>query len=73
MVPQYGVSGYRQTGATSEPGRFILAIEADGASYSSETARDRDRIRQLTWNALVGSFTASGRLNGFETKRPRCS
>lgn len=29
------------------PGRFILGVECDGASYhSSATARDRDRIRQ---------------------------
>jgi len=31
----------------SNPGRFILGIECDGATYhSSATARDRDRIRQ---------------------------
>jgi hypothetical protein len=30
-----------------EPGRFVLAIECDGASYhSAPTARDRDRLRQ---------------------------
>jgi len=50
VVPQYGVSSYRLDFAVQHPempGRFILAIEADGASYhSSETARDRDRIRQ---------------------------
>src|SRR5207249_653993 len=29
------------------PGRFVLAIECDGATYhSSESARDRDRLRQ---------------------------
>ncbi len=29
-----------------EQGRFVLALEADGATYySTETARDRDRIR----------------------------
>ena len=50
LVPQYGVSGYRLDFAVQhpeEPGRFVLAIEADGAAYhSSDTARDRDRIRQ---------------------------
>jgi hypothetical protein len=30
-----------------KPGRFVLAIECDGATYhSSYTARDRDRLRQ---------------------------
>jgi len=50
LVPQYGVSGYRLDFAVQHPeekGRYVLALEADGASYhSSETARDRDRIRQ---------------------------
>jgi very-short-patch-repair endonuclease len=50
LVPQHGVSGYRLDFAVQhpvEPGRFVLAIEADGATYhSSDTARDRDRIRQ---------------------------
>ena len=48
--PQYGVSGYRIDFACAhpdEPGRMVLAIEADGASYHSvPTARDRDRLRQ---------------------------
>jgi very-short-patch-repair endonuclease len=50
LIPQYGVSGYRLDFAVQhpdQPGRFVLAIEADGAAYhSSDTARDRDRIRQ---------------------------
>ncbi len=50
VTPQYGVSGYRIDFACAhpgEPGRMVLAIEADGASYhSSPTARDRDRLRQ---------------------------
>ena len=49
-TPQYGVSGYRIDFACAhpdEPGRMILAIEADGASYhSAHTTRDRDRLRQ---------------------------
>ena len=47
---QYGVSGYRidfACGHPDEPGRMVLAIEADGASYhSAPTTRDRDRLRQ---------------------------
>jgi hypothetical protein len=38
------------------PGRYVLAVECDGAAYhSSRSARDRDRLRQgvlegLGWN-----------------------
>ena len=50
ITPQYGVSGYRIDFACAhpnQPGRMVLAIEADGASYhSTPTARDRDRLRQ---------------------------
>lgn len=50
VTPQYGVSRYRIDFAAAhpkEPGRMVLAIEADGASYHSvPTARDRDRLRQ---------------------------
>lgn len=50
VVCQHGVSRYRLDFAAQhpqEPGRFVLAIEADGATYhSSPTARDRDRLRQ---------------------------
>ena len=50
VTPQYGVSGYRIDFACAhpdEPGRMVLAVEADGASYHSvPTARDRDRLRQ---------------------------
>ncbi len=50
VTPQFGVSGYRIDFACAhpdEPGRMVLAIEADGASYhSTPTARARDRLRQ---------------------------
>ena len=50
VTPQYGVSGYRLDFACAhpnQPGRMLLAIEADGATYhSTPTARDRDRLRQ---------------------------
>jgi very-short-patch-repair endonuclease len=49
VVPQYGVGGYRVDFAVShpeDPGRMVLAIEADGASYrQSGSVRDRDRLR----------------------------
>ena len=47
---QVGCSGYRiDLGVIDpgRPGRFILGVECDGATYhSAYTARDRDRIRQ---------------------------
>jgi very-short-patch-repair endonuclease len=59
VVPQYGVGGYRVDFAAThpeDPGRMVLAIEADGASYrQSGSVRDRDRLRgehlqRLGWN-----------------------
>lgn len=50
VVHQVGCSGYRiDLGVVdpAEPGRFLLAVECDGATYhSAYTARDRDRLRQ---------------------------
>ncbi len=49
VVPQYGIGGYRVDFAAADPrdaSRMVLAIEADGASYSgSGSVRDRDRLR----------------------------
>ena len=50
LVSQYGASGYWIDFACmhpERPGEPVLAIETDGASYhSSQSARDRDRLRQ---------------------------
>lgn len=50
LVPQVGVAGYSiDFGVVDEtfPGRYLCGIECDGATYhSSESARDRDRLRQ---------------------------
>jgi very-short-patch-repair endonuclease len=50
LTPQYGTSGYWIDFAVQhplQPGRFVLAIDCDGATYhSSRSARDRDRLRQ---------------------------
>jgi very-short-patch-repair endonuclease len=50
LTPQYGVSGFWIDFVVHHPtaeGRLVLAIECDGATYhSSESARDRDRLRQ---------------------------
>ena len=54
--PQVGVSGYRiDIGVVDPraPGRYLLGVECDGASYhSGATARDRDRLRQLVLEGL---------------------
>ena len=50
VVPQVGVCGYRiDIGVLDHesPGRFVCGIECDGLAYhQSQTARDRDRLRQ---------------------------
>ena len=53
---QIGCSGYRIDLALvhpAHPGRYVLGIECDGATYhSSATARDRDRLRQDVLESL---------------------
>lgn len=60
LVAQYGVAGYWIDFAAAhptQPGRMVLAVEADGASYhSSSTARDRDRLRQDQLERLGWTF-----------------
>ena len=60
LTPQYGCSGYRIDMVASHPhrpGRHVLAIECDGASYhSSPIARERDRIRQQVLVSLGWQF-----------------
>ena len=55
VVPQVGTAGYRvDLGVLDDavPGRFVCGIECDGVAYhSSETARDRDRLRQQVLEA----------------------
>jgi very-short-patch-repair endonuclease len=52
VVPQVGVSGYfidLGVRHPQKPGAFILGVEFDGKSYhSGRSARDRDRLRQMT-------------------------
>jgi very-short-patch-repair endonuclease len=60
VMPRYGVGGYRVDFAAAhpaEPGRMVLAIEADGASYrDSRSARDRDRLRKEHLERLGWTF-----------------
>ena len=60
LIPQLGASRFRIDLVARHPkktGRFVLAIECDGASYhSSYTARDRDRLRQQQLENLGWRF-----------------
>lgn len=54
--PQVGCSGYRVDIGVVDPrapGRYLLGVECDGATYhSAATARDRDRLRQHVLESL---------------------
>ena len=60
VEPQYGVSGYFIDFVIAEkdlPGKWLLAVEFDGARYhSSRSARDRDRLRQRNLENLGWKF-----------------
>jgi very-short-patch-repair endonuclease len=60
IVPQYGVGQFRidlAVQSPNEPGRFVLAVECDGATYhSTPTARMRDRLRQRVLEDLGWHF-----------------
>lgn len=56
VVPQVGVAGYRVDLGIIDPerpGRFMLGVECDGATYhSSRVARERDILRQQVLEGL---------------------
>lgn len=60
VQPQVGSQGFYLDLAVrdpAKPGRYILAVECDGASYhSSLAARDRDRLRQSVLEGLGWRF-----------------
>jgi superfamily I DNA and/or RNA helicase/very-short-patch-repair endonuclease len=60
VTPQFGVSGYYidfVVAHPNRPGKWLLAVEFDGARYhSSNTARDRDRLRQNNLENLGWKF-----------------
>jgi very-short-patch-repair endonuclease len=60
LIPQMGASHFRidiVAEHPAKPGRYVLAIECDGATYhSSYTARDRDRLRQQQLENLGWRF-----------------
>ena len=55
-VPQVGVAGFFIDIAVMDPGnpgRYLMGIECDGATYhSAKSARDRDRLRQMILERL---------------------
>lgn len=60
VEPQVGTAGYFIDLAIRDPerpGRYVLAVECDGAAYhSSRSARDRDRLRQGVLEGLGWTF-----------------
>lgn len=60
VYPQWGFSDYYIDFALAhrdDPGRLVLAVEADGETYHrSESARDRDRLRQAHLEKLGWRF-----------------
>jgi len=60
VEPQVGCAGFYIDIAVRDPnnpGRYMLAVECDGATYhSSRSARDRDRIRQNVLEGLGWHF-----------------
>jgi len=77
VVPQYGVGGYRVDFAAAHPqdaARMVLAIEADGASYSgSGSVRDRDRLRGEHLQRLGWSFHRLWSTNWFQDPQAEVS
>lgn len=55
-VPQVGVAGFYIDLAVRDPGmpgRYLLGVECDGATYhSSKSTRDRDKVRQSVLEGL---------------------
>ncbi|HTV03043.1 MAG TPA: DUF3320 domain-containing protein, partial [Luteitalea sp.] len=70
---QVGVAGYRIDIGVRDPdapGRFVLGIECDGVAYhSSETARDRDRLRQQVLEARGWTIVRLWSTDWFKDRR----
>jgi very-short-patch-repair endonuclease len=73
LTPQYGTSGYWIDFAVKHKTRdeYVLALECDGATYhSSESARDRDRLRQEQLERLGWRFHRIWSSEWFYNKDP---
>jgi very-short-patch-repair endonuclease len=73
LIPQHGSSGYWIDFAVQHPdhpGDYVLALECDGATYhSSESARDRDRLRQEQLERLGWRFCRIWSAEWFSNKQ----
>jgi very-short-patch-repair endonuclease len=73
VEPQVGSAGFFIDIAVIDPiksGKYILAVECDGASYhSSATARDRDRLRQNVLENMGWKFHRIWSTDWFRTPK----
>ena len=72
VEPQVGSAGFFIDIAVKDPkkvGKYILAVECDGASYhSSASARDRDRLRQNVLEGMGWKFHRIWSTDWFRTQ-----
>jgi very-short-patch-repair endonuclease len=75
LEPQWGVGNYKIDFAIRDPehrGRFILAVECDGAMYHSGiVARERDRLRQQHLERLGWRFHRIWSTDWFQDPQPQ--
>jgi very-short-patch-repair endonuclease len=75
LEPQWGVGNYKIDFAVRDPehrGRFILAVECDGAMYHSGiVARERDRLRQQHLERLGWRFHRIWSTDWFQDPQPQ--
>ncbi|MCM4161731.1 DUF3320 domain-containing protein [Antarcticibacterium flavum] len=73
IEPQVGSAGFFIDIAVKDPdkpGKYILAVECDGASYhSSVSARDRDRLRQSVLEGMGWVFHRIWSTDWFRTQQ----
>ncbi len=73
VEPQVGSAGFFIDVAVKDPkkpGKYILAVECDGASYhSSVSARDRDRLRQTVLEGMGWDFHRIWSTDWFRTQK----
>ena len=73
VEPQVGSAGFFIDIAVKDPqksGKYILAVECDGASYhSSVSARDRDRLRQTVLEGIGWDFHRIWSTDWFRTQK----
>lgn len=72
VEPQVGSAGFFIDIAVKDPnklGKYVLAVECDGASYhSSASARDRDRLRQNVLEGMGWKFHRIWSTDWFRTQ-----